>query len=181
MRSRRIAVLGIVLTVAAVGQIVLSFVLYNQDGVGWVRNLGWIVLAISGVFGWLPIYSLRKKGGVARGESYVQTTELVDSGIYSIVRHPQYLAGVLMNLALALIAQHWLVAALGAVAAITHYPSAVYEEQASIEKFGATYLRYMQRVPRMNVILGIIRRVGSRAPAEEEERDSQESERTTAR
>jgi protein-S-isoprenylcysteine O-methyltransferase Ste14 len=108
MRSRRIAVLGVVLAVAAVAQIIFPFVLYNQDGVDWVRNLGWIVLAVSGVLGWLPIYTLRRKGGVAKGESYVQTTELVDSGIYGIVRHPQYLAGVLMNLALALIAQlYW--------------------------------------------------------------------------
>jgi hypothetical protein len=48
------------------GQIILSFVLYNQDGVDWVRNVGWIGLAISGIFGWLPIYSLRKKGDVCR-------------------------------------------------------------------------------------------------------------------
>lgn len=166
MKGRRMAVLGIVLTVASVGQIIFSFVLYNQDGVDWVRNLGWIVLAISGIFGWLPIYTFRKKGGVARGKSYVQTTELVDSGIYSIVRHPQYLAGVLMNLALALIAQHWSVAALGAVSALTYYPSAVYEEQASIEKFGETYRRYMEQVPRMNIIVGIIRQVSRRTGKE---------------
>ncbi|MGD9048499.1 MAG: isoprenylcysteine carboxylmethyltransferase family protein [Anaerolineae bacterium] len=166
MKSRRIIVLGIILAVAAVGQIIFSFVLYNQDGVDWVRNLGWIVLAISGIFGWLPIYTLRRKGGVAEGESYVRTTELVDSGIYSAVRHPQYLAGVLMNLALSLIAQHWLVATLGAVAGITYYPSAVYEEKASIEKFGETYQRYMERVPRMNVILGIIWQVCRHTPGE---------------
>jgi len=167
MRGRRIAVLGIVLTVATVGQIIFSFVLYNQDGVDWVRNLGWIVLAISGVFGWLPIYTFRQKGGVARGKSYMQTTALVDSGIYSIVRHPQYLAGLLMNLALALIAQHWLVAALGAVSAITYYPSAVYEEQASIEKFGEPYQLYMERVPRMNAVVGIIRQVSRHTPGKE--------------
>ncbi len=147
MRSRRIAVLGVVLTVAAAGQIIFSFVVYNHDGVDWVRNLGWIVLAISGVFGWLPIYSFRKKGGVARGKSYVQTTKLVDSGIYSFVRHPQYLAGVLMNLALALIAQHWLVAALGAAAAIAYYDSGVCEEQESIKKFGAVYRCFIESPP----------------------------------
>ena len=166
MRSKRNAVLVIIMTVAAVGQIILSFVLYNQDGVDWVENVGWIVLAISGIFGWLPIFTFRKKGGVARGKSYVQTTELVDSGIYGIVRHPQYLAGVLMSLALALIAQHWLVATLGAVAAITDYVSAVYEEQSLIEKFGEAYRSYMDRVPRMNFILGIIRQVRRRTPRE---------------
>ncbi|MFC2037912.1 methyltransferase family protein [Chloroflexota bacterium] len=128
------AVLAIVLTVAAVGQIILTFVLYNQDAVDWLRYVGWVVLAVSGIFGWLPIFTFRKKGGVARGKSYVQTTQLVDSGISSIVRHPQYLAGVLMSLALALIAEHWLVAVLGAVAAIAYYVSAVYEERSSVER-----------------------------------------------
>jgi len=166
MGSRTNTILAIVLTVAAVGEIILSFVLYNQDGVDWVENVGWIVLAISAIFGWLPIHTFRKKGGVARGKSYVKTTELVDSGIYGIVRHPQYLAGVLVCLALALIAQHWLVAAVGAVAAIIYYASAVYGEQSCIKKFGEAYRRYMDRVPRMNFILGIIRQVRHRASRE---------------
>jgi protein-S-isoprenylcysteine O-methyltransferase Ste14 len=44
------------------------------------------------VFGALPIFEFRKKGGVRKGQSYVRTTKLVDSGIYSVVRHPQYVA-----------------------------------------------------------------------------------------
>jgi len=81
--------------------------------------------------------------------------------------HPQYLAGVLIRLHLALTAQHWLVAALGAVSAITYYVNAVYEEQASIEGFGEAYRRYMDRVPRMNAVLGIIRQVNRHMPGEE--------------
>ncbi len=161
--NKRMALLGAVLTIAAVGQIILSFLLYNQTGTDWLTNVGWFVLAISGVFGWLPIYTFRKKGGVARGKSYVQTTELVDSGLYSIVRHPQYLAGVLMSLALALIAQNWLVAVLGVVAAATCYASAVFEEQSLVAKFGTAYQDYMQRVPRMNAVLGIIRQLSRRS------------------
>jgi hypothetical protein len=69
IRSRAIAVLAIVLTIAAVSQIILSFVLYNQDGVDWVRNVGWIVLAISGIFDWLRIHAFCKIGGVVRGKS----------------------------------------------------------------------------------------------------------------
>jgi protein-S-isoprenylcysteine O-methyltransferase Ste14 len=66
----------------------------------------------------------------------VQTTELVDSGIYGVVRHPEYLAGVLMIPALALIAQHWVVAVLGAIAAITYCVSDVCEEQSSMRGSG---------------------------------------------
>ena len=42
------------------------------------------------IFGMLPTVEFRKKGGVKKGKSYIHTTKLVDTGIYSIVRHPQY-------------------------------------------------------------------------------------------
>ena len=46
----------------------------------------------------------------------METTALVDTGIYAIVRHPQGgTAGILLNLALAFIGQHWLLVILGAV------------------------------------------------------------------
>jgi protein-S-isoprenylcysteine O-methyltransferase Ste14 len=57
------------------------------------------ILAYSGVglyifsgliFGMLPVFEFRKKGDVKKGKSYIYTTRLVDSGVYSIVRHPQY-------------------------------------------------------------------------------------------
>jgi len=40
------------------------------------------------IFGVLPVFEFRKKGGVKKGKSYIHTTKLVDTGIYSIVRHP---------------------------------------------------------------------------------------------
>jgi uncharacterized membrane protein len=43
---------------------------------------------------------------------------------------------MLMSLALALIAQQWVVTGLGAIAAVAYYISTVYEEDSCIEKFG---------------------------------------------
>lgn len=162
MKNTAAFALVTVLTIAAVGQIVLSFVLYDPDGNQLLRNAGWAVLCVSALFGWLPIFTFRSKGGVAKGKSYVHTTVLVDSGIYAIVRHPQYLAGVIMSLALTLIAQHWLVAALGLIAAVTYYLSTIQEEESCIKKFGDAYIRYMDSVPRMNFIAGIVRLVRRR-------------------
>jgi len=114
-------------------------------------------LAVSAVFGWVPIFAFRKKGGVSKGRSYIQTTVLVDSGIYAVVRHPQYLAGILLSLALILITQHWLIAVMGVVAIVLNYLIALKADQELTEKFGDDYRRYMQKVPRVNFLVGLIR------------------------
>jgi protein-S-isoprenylcysteine O-methyltransferase Ste14 len=58
-----------------------------------------------------------------------------------------------------MITQHWLVAALGLVAAVVYYLNTFIEEQGNLEKFGEAYRLYMETVPRMNFVLGIVRRV----------------------
>jgi protein-S-isoprenylcysteine O-methyltransferase Ste14 len=147
-------------------QVILSFFLYNQAGLPVLRNIGWSTLAVSAVFGWLPILAFRKKGGVSKGKSYIQTTALVDSGIYAVVRHPQYLSFILLSLALLLLAQHWLITWFGIVAMALVYIGILPDaDQDGIKRFGHDYKRYMQRVPRLNFVAGIIRliRPGKRA------------------
>lgn len=138
-------------------QIVLSFFLYNPDGNTMVRNLGLVVWILSAIFGWVPMPTLRKKGGVAKGKSYIQTTVLVKSGIYAVVRHPQYLAVILLNLALILIVQNLIVTVIGFVAMVLGYLIAFKADQDLVEKFGDDYERYMKTVPRMNFVTGLFR------------------------
>ena len=158
MSNKKMIIYGIILTIVTVGQIVLAFVFYNPEGNALVINIGWGVLMLSGIFGWFPIFTFRKRGNV-KGRGYIHTTVLVDSGIYGIVRHPQYLAGVLMSIALPMITQHCLVVVLGLIAAIAYYTDTFYEEKACIEKFGDDYRHYMEQVPRMNFVLGIMRQI----------------------
>ena len=158
MNTKKMVIYGILLTIAAVGQIILAVFLYDPEANALVINLGWGVLMLSAIFGWLPIFTFRRRGQV-QGRGYMRTTVLVDSGIYGIVRHPQYLAGILMNIALSLMATHWSVIALGIVAAIINYLNTYDEERSCIEKFGEDYLRYKQKVPRLNFVLGIIRAI----------------------
>ncbi len=143
-------------------QLICFFFFFNDAGYQTLRILGWIIWVISLIFGMLPIYIFRKKAGVAKGQSYVETTVLVDSGLYSIVRHPQYLASILLNLALVLISQHWLIALLGAPAMVFMYMAIQKADQDEIEKFGEVYQRYMDRVPQINFLLGIIWQVQRR-------------------
>lgn len=155
--TKRTIILATILTIASVGQIVLAFLLYNEDGNTAVINLGWVILWVSAIFGWLPIFTFKRFGKVPDGKAYLHTTILVDRGVYAIVRHPQYLAGILMGLAFPLISQHWLVAALGVIFIAINYLDTFEEEASNIAKFGDEYRQYMQRVPRFNFLLGIYR------------------------
>ncbi|KYK32148.1 MAG: hypothetical protein AYK22_09295 [Thermoplasmatales archaeon SG8-52-3] len=109
------------------------------------------------VFGMLPIFEFRKKGKVKKGKSYIHTTKLVDTGIYSIVRHPQYVTFMLWALAGMLLFQHWIVILLGIPVIPLTYIDLVKADKDAIGKFGDDYKKYMQKVPRANFLLGIIR------------------------
>jgi protein-S-isoprenylcysteine O-methyltransferase Ste14 len=142
-----------------VAQIVLVLVLgrFNEMELDEVMYAGWVIWTFSVIFGIIPIFTFKRKGGVAKGKSYVHTTTLVDTGIYSIVRHPQYTAGILFSLALVLWAQNWLVLALGSIVIPLVYIDMMIADANETEKFGDEYIRYMERVPRANFILGIVR------------------------
>jgi protein-S-isoprenylcysteine O-methyltransferase Ste14 len=111
---------------------------------------------VSAIFGGMPIYTFRKKGGVSNGDSYMHTTILVDSGIYSIVRHPQFFAGILISLSLILISQHWLNIVLFVPVILGTYIDSLRADKRLIEKFGNDYKSYMNRVSGLNPLVGII-------------------------
>lgn len=145
--------------VLTLAQLIGVFFVKVDTGYAALRILGWIIWVLSIIFGVLPIIILRTRGGVPRGKSFVKTTLLVDDGLYGIVRHPQYLAGILLNLALMLISQHWLVILLGFPAIVLTYIDIQKADQNEIEKFGDAYRDYKERVPQINFILGIIRQL----------------------
>jgi protein-S-isoprenylcysteine O-methyltransferase Ste14 len=109
------------------------------------------------VFGMLPVMEFRKKGGVKKGKSYIHTTKIVDTGIYSIVRHPQYVTFILWAIAGMLLFQHWIVILLGIPVIPLTYVDLIRADKDALEKFGDDYKQYMKKVPRANFLLGIIR------------------------
>jgi protein-S-isoprenylcysteine O-methyltransferase Ste14 len=144
-------------SVLIVAQYILAFFIFKLSGVRVLQWIGWITWLVSMYFGIAPIYIFRKKGGVPAGESYMKTTRLVDSGPYAIIRHPQYMAGVLLGISMMLLSQHWLVIALGVISVVLFYHDIQKADREGIEKFGDEYLAYMEKVPRSNFILGIVR------------------------
>jgi protein-S-isoprenylcysteine O-methyltransferase Ste14 len=136
--------------------IILVFIFFNYYRLNLVLYAGWIVLAFSVVIILLAGYEFRKKGE-PRGRSVIHTTVLVDSGIYAVIRHPQYLGFIIFVFAFALMSQHWL-SLISAIAGSTlFYGDVLKEEQSNIQKFGEDYKSYMKQVPGMNPILGFIR------------------------
>ena len=140
-----------------IGQIVLCFVFYNWAGLNVLLYLGWIILAVAIVLGWRARVSFEEKGGAQEGESWLRTLVVVDSGVYTVVRHPMYLSFMLLTLALMLISQHWLSVISGIPIVILLYLAMGVEERSNIEKFGDDYIRYMDKVPRVNFLAGVIR------------------------
>ena len=140
-----------------VAQIVLALVLRrpSSEALQWI---GWVLWWASAVFGWLPIFTFLRKGGVPKGKNFVHTTTLVETGIYAVVRHPQMgVAWLLMCISLMFITQHWVSIALGVPAMALAYLDLLKADQRLVEKFGDAYRRYMERVPRVDFVAGIVR------------------------
>lgn len=120
--------------------------------------IGWVVWALGIVLVMAPIIMFPRRGGVTKGRSFVHTTQLVDTGIYAIVRHPQYTGGIYaIFLTTFLWYPHWLFGVLGAMGTAVIYIGCREEDQRLIDKFGDAYIHYMKRVPRINIFLGLYR------------------------
>lgn len=137
-----------------VGLYLLSSVSQNKI----LAYIGVVLYIFSGfIFGMLPTFEFRKKGCVKKGKSYIHTTKLVDTGIYSIVRHPQYITFIMFAIAGMLLFQHWIIILLGIPVIPFTYMHLIKADKDAIKKFGKDYKQYMKKVPRANFILGIIR------------------------
>jgi len=147
--------------IALAAQIAFLFLL-PAGSIPWLRYAGWGVFGLSALLGWIPILAFRLRGGVAKRRSYVHTTKLVTTGLYSIVRHPQYLAGDYIAVAVMCITQHWAAFLAGGVAILTNRLSMIKADKDLIGKFGDAYRTYMKHVPRASIAIGLWRRVRKR-------------------
>lgn len=159
---------NVVLTVLCIAcfpanPLVLSGVL-EVDGHLVSTVAGGIFWAIGMVLVAAPVVMFPRHGGVPKGRSFVETTRLVDKGIYSLVRHPQYLGGILsIFVATPLLYPHWLLGLLGVAGIVVVYISCGEEERRLVLRFGDEYIEYMERVPRVNIVAGLVRRFRQKA------------------
>jgi protein-S-isoprenylcysteine O-methyltransferase Ste14 len=137
-----------------VGLYLLSWVSQNEI----LAYFGVGLYVFSGIFfGILPVFEFRKKGEVRKRQSYIHTTRLVDTGIYSVVRHPQYVSFILFAIAGMLLFQHCIVILLGVTILPLTYIDLLRADKDAIKKFGEEYNAYMKKVPRANFLIGLAR------------------------
>jgi protein-S-isoprenylcysteine O-methyltransferase Ste14 len=139
-------------------QVLLSYLFYRWVNIAVITYFGWILLFLGCGFFILPGWDFKRRGKSPEGKSVVRTTVVVDSGFYSVVRHPMYLGWVLIILGLVLMSLHMVTVIIGIPSMVLAYQSMFMEEEMNIKKFGDAYRKYMETVPRMNIIKGILNR-----------------------
>lgn len=109
---------------------------------------GWVVWASGMILIGLAYYYI-----------YIRKTKvLIKHGIYRVIRHPLYLGWVLSVFVTTIfLYQHWVFIVIGIPGIITLYLISIEEERFNIKQFGNSYKSYMEKVPRMNLILGFIK------------------------
>ena len=158
--STLLTILGIVCFPA--NPLVLTGVL-NVESYLPLTIIGFLVWAFGMVLVMAPIVMFPRRGGVKKGKSFVNTTRIVDTGIYALIRHPQYTGGIYaIFVTTFLLYPHWLFAILGILGIVVIVLGIKEEDKRLIKKFGDEYIDYMKRVPAMNIFLGIARALNRR-------------------
>lgn len=133
------------------------FVFFNELNLIVLTYIGYVIWGLSLYFGLISFWTFKKRGGVEKGKSYINTTKLVDKGPYAIVRHPQYLGGILFTISITLWTQLLVSLFLSIIIIVLTYQWTYVEDKSLIDKFGEDYKRYKERIPRMNFILGLLK------------------------
>jgi protein-S-isoprenylcysteine O-methyltransferase Ste14 len=117
-----------------------------------IKYLAWILL----VFGVVLI--------VLSIATFVSNREvgLIEWGIYGIVRHPMYLGAMALFLSWIFFHPHWIIVLISSVNIAIVYWFILQGERQNITKFGDTYRHYMETVPKINLLEGLIRRLQSK-------------------
>jgi protein-S-isoprenylcysteine O-methyltransferase Ste14 len=122
--------------------------------------IGYTVWAVGMFLVIYPFIYFKKKGGVNRGKSYVYTNKIVTTGLYSVIRHVQYTGGIIsIFIATPLIFPHWIFIALGIPGILLIYVGTKREDKLMVEKFGDDYSKYMEKVPAINIFVGLYRKL----------------------
>jgi len=101
--------------------------------------IGFPILIISGIFAKFGL-------GIIFGEVR-KKPEIIEKGVFKIVRHPIYLGSILLYLGLTILTCSIVSAILWIIIIIFYYYISKYEEKLLLKEFGTDYKYYMEKVP----------------------------------
>lgn len=138
-------------------QFFLFMIYYDFQGLKYVRFIGWLLLIPGFLFIMLSRSTLKEYGASEEGKSWVFSTELVQRGVYSIIRHPFSIGWMIMTIGLALVSQYLLSILCVAIQMPLIAFSIISEEKMNVEKFETEYINYQKSVPMINLFKGLVR------------------------
>lgn len=122
--------------------VLLNFRVWFHDPFCLKQVISWILLILS-VYVALAGYFLLKKKGRSKG-NFENTTVLVKSGVYRLIRHPLYFSLFLLGTGVMMKDPVVPAIVLGVINLIAVGLTALTEEKEMVEKFGEPYKEYMK-------------------------------------
>ncbi len=173
MKELKRWIISFITTILGMTLAILSLLMYNREGMDTMLYIGWAILAVS-------VLILLSASASYRIGKKRDGFDVLNCGIYGIIRQPVYISLILLILGMILIGQNYLSLVLGAASMVFMHIGMLDSEQLSIAKFGDDYNRYLQIVPRVNFINGVMRRFQGEKenpgkPAEEYENTSNDT------
>ena len=109
----------------------------------WLKIICWGLLLMGAVLALGSMLTLRFKGKPSSG--WEHTTQLIETGVYRLIRHPLYLAAVVMVTGTALLQMALIALILWALSTACFVLAAWFEDCFNARKFGQDYCRYQSQ------------------------------------
>jgi protein-S-isoprenylcysteine O-methyltransferase Ste14 len=122
--------------------ILLNFRVWFHDPFSLYQVISWVLLILSAYFGLTGYLLLKRKGRSSK--NFENTTVLVKSGVYRLIRHPLYFSLFLLGTGVMMKDPQGLSLVLGFVNLVAVWFTALTEEKEMVKKFGEPYKEYMK-------------------------------------
>lgn len=154
MNTNRSIYLGWIAITSTIILIITNLV--DDRGSNPLFRLIGVAFLLSSPLLFMPPFIVLAKVGKPDENSTYMASNIVRQGPYHIIRHPQYLGYMFLNLGFMLLVQSWVAVVLAAFSIGIFITLVVEEEKRLHVRFGEDYVEYCQDVPRFNVLVGLM-------------------------
>jgi protein-S-isoprenylcysteine O-methyltransferase Ste14 len=122
--------------------VLLNIKIWFHDPFSLNQIISWILLILSAYFGLAGFFLLKRKG--KSSQSFENTTILVKSGVYRLIRHPLYFSLFLLGTGVLMKNPSLPALILGGINLAAVWLTSRIEEKEMISRFGEPYKEYMK-------------------------------------